>query len=148
MRSFNTAATSDVVNMQKTEAVFYNDWAAFGSSQAAAAATGAGGVFLTGPGSATTGIGGAGQFMQIPLSNRVTLVCNVDTAGSTFTVTAKHLGGNRAYGAEFDSTATYFAQDDATLTAPGTIWATSIGATTPAIDLTGALGAGGTWTAM
>lgn len=149
MRSFNTAATSDVVNMQKSEAVFYNDWAVFGSSQVlpAAAATGAVGVALTGGAvGVTPGISGATQDMQIPLSSRVTLICNVDGTGSTFTVTAKHLDGNRAYGAEFESTATYFVQDDAAATAPGTAWATPMAATS-AIDLIGALGAG-TWTVM
>ena len=148
MRAFNSAAISDVVNMQKSEACFYNDWAVFGSSQTAAVVTGTAGVFLTGPATATTGIGGGtvAQFMQIPLSNRVTMICNVDGTGSTFLVTGKHLGGNRAFGAEFEETATYFVEDPATATKPGTVWATNIAATTAA-DLRGvALGAG-TWTA-
>ena len=149
MRAFNSAATSDTVNMQKSQAVMFNDWAAFGSSQNAATGTGVAGVALTGPATLTDGIACAGQFMQIPLSNDVTLFCDTDLTGTTFTVTAKHLQGNRAFGAEGEATATYFVEDDGVggATEPGTVWAANMPATT-ALDLNGVGLGAGTWTPM
>jgi type IV pilus assembly protein PilA len=151
VRAFNSAATSDVVNMQKSQATFYSDWSVYGSSQAAAAATDAAGVLLTGPGTATTGIGGATQFMQIPLSNQVSLVCDTAGGGQCLTVSAKHLAGNRAYAAESETTATFFGQDDTGITAQGTIWAVGNNpASTMAVDLDSGVTACGasTWQAM
>ena len=150
MRAFNSAATSDTVNMQKSQAVMFNDWAAFGSSQVgpAGVATGTAGVALTGPATLTDGISCANQFMQIPLSNNVTLFCDTDATGTTFTVTSKHLQGNRAFGAEGEATATYYLEDDAAggITEPGTAWAANYPATT-GLDLVG-VGPGTSWTAM
>lgn len=107
-RAFNSAATSDAVNMQKSQATFFTDWQVFGSSQAAAVATGVAGVLLTGPATAATGIGGAAQFMNIGLSNNVNLAANVDATGTSFVSVAKHIQGSRFFGVDSDQTATYF----------------------------------------
>jgi type IV pilus assembly protein PilA len=149
MRSFNSAATSDVVNIQKSQVTFYNDWSVFGVSAAAAVVTDAAPALLTGPGNAATGIGGGaapGQFMQIGLSNNVTLICSTAaTLGQAFMVTAKHVGGNRAYAAESDTTATFYEELGAgTVTAPGAVWA-ALNAPVPTTGVD--LPAGG-WTAM
>lgn len=157
MRSFNSSATSDVVNIQKSQVTFYNDWAVFGSSQLGGVATGTAGVALTGPGTPTTGIGGGipvasggpgPQYMQIGLSNNVTLLCDDDgvvTSGQAFTVSAKHVGGNRAYAAESDVTATFYLEDATTV--KGSTWITDAGtnpACTTGVDLPGATA----WIAM
>ena len=108
IRSHNAAAISDTVHMQKSQVVFFTDWNVFGSTQTAAAATGAAGKLLSGPGSAAKGIGGGWQYIQIPISNGVSLVANVDAAGSSYTVVAKHVNGHRFYAADSDVTGTYF----------------------------------------
>lgn len=149
MRSFNSAATSDVVNIQKSQVTFYNDWSVFGVSAAAACATDTAATLLTGPGTATTGIGGGvapGQYMQIGLSNNVSLICSTGvTLGQAFVVSAKHVGGNRAYAAESDTTATFYEELGAgTVTAPGTPWAAlNVTQVTTGVDLPE-----GGWTAM
>lgn len=109
IRAFNSAATSDVVNIQKTQAAFFADWQVFGSTQAAAVATGAAGVALLGPGTAVTGIGGATTgFVQIGISTGVTIIAVSDAAGTAFNSTGKHFQGNRRYGVDSDVTATYW----------------------------------------
>ena len=40
-RAFNSAATSDITNIQKTEAAFFTDWQVFGHTAAAAVAASA-----------------------------------------------------------------------------------------------------------
>lgn len=117
-RAFNSAAVSDVVNIQKSEAAFFTDWQVFGSSQAGAVATGTPGILLTGPAIATTGIGGATNFMQIGLSNGVSLLADVDAGGTAFNAAAKHLQGSRIFAVDSDVTATYF---DATTAGVGVI---------------------------
>jgi prepilin-type N-terminal cleavage/methylation domain-containing protein len=108
-RAYNSAATSDIVNLAKSETTFMDDWQVFGSSQIAATATTADGVLLVGPGTAATGIGGGvvAQFLQIPLSNGVSLVVNVDGTGASYAAASKHFQGNSFYGADSDVTATF-----------------------------------------
>lgn len=110
-RAFNSASTSDLVNLQKSQATFFSDWQTFGASGVAAAQALGAGALLTGPGSTTTGIADGTTFLQIGLSNNVDLVASTDvapTAGSTFTAVSKHPQGNRAFGIDADVTATYF----------------------------------------
>ena len=106
IRAFNSAGTSDVVNLQKSQVTFFSDWQTFGPSCDAAGAAG----IVTGPGSGATNIGNATNQMQIGLSNGVTLESKIDAAGtgSSFTAVAKHLQGNRYFGVDSDVTATYF----------------------------------------
>ena len=156
MRSFNASATSDVVNIQKSEVTFFNDWQAFGSTQigpVAQVATGTAGVLISGPGTPSTIISGNSQDMQIGLGNNVSIVSNVDASGLSFTVSAKHINGNRAYAADSDTTATFYCQEDGVggVTEMGTAWtaATNPAATTglDIVDNTTACG-GQTWQIM
>jgi len=129
-RAFNSAGVSDVVNLQKSQATFYSDWQSFGYSATVAGTQ----ALLTGPGTATTGIGNATQFMQIGLSNGVSLNCLIDATGSSFTAVSKHLRGNRYFGIDSDVSATYFLAGVA-----GTVLLPAIcpASTTPALDLVG-----------
>jgi len=110
-RAYNSAATSDIVNLAKSETTFMDDWQVFGSSQNAAVVTTPAGVVLLGPGTVAipNGIGGgvAANWVQIPLSNGVSMVVNVDAAGSSFIAASKHFQGNTFYGADSDVTATF-----------------------------------------
>lgn len=101
---FNSAATSDVVNLQKWEATFFYDWQNFGYSATAAGTQ----AMLTGPSSSTTLIVNATQSMQIGLSTGVNLNALIDASGTSFTAVSKHLQGNRYFGVDSDVTATYF----------------------------------------
>jgi type IV pilus assembly protein PilA len=153
IHSFNAAAVSDVVNIQKSQTTFYNDWSGFGSSQAAAVAGwDTPGVGLTGPGSAATGIGGTGQYLQISLSNGVTVFCNTAASGQTFSISSKHLKGNRAFASESEQSATFFVQDDAPggATEPGTVWAALTVGCTISLDIVDGVTTlgGGVWTGM
>lgn len=118
-RAFNSAATSDVVNIQKSEAAFFTDWQNFGatSDDGTAGALGVGDL-LVGPATADGGIGDGTQFMQIGLSNNVRLMASTTAAGAgdgnAFNAAAKHDQGNRAFAVDSDTTATYFLQDATT----------------------------------
>jgi prepilin-type N-terminal cleavage/methylation domain-containing protein len=121
-RAFNSAATSDVVNLQKSQAAFFSDWQQFGRS----INTGVGGPLgagaaVTGPATQNTGIANVANFMQIGLSNGVTLLASTDALGTAFNAASRHGQGNRAYAVESDVTATFFLQTAAT--APGQPWA-------------------------
>ena len=116
-RAFNSAATSDVTNMQKSQAAFFSDWQQFGETVSAAnegAATGAAAAdtdaILTGPGAvgAMPFIRNTNGAMAIGLSNNVNLVANVENAAAvSFIGVAKHTQGNRLYAIDSDITATY-----------------------------------------
>jgi prepilin-type N-terminal cleavage/methylation domain-containing protein len=152
-RSYNAAATSDLVNFQKAETTFYNDYGGFGSSDSAAhPGWDMAGVALDGPGNATTGIAGDGHYIPVALSNGVRLYCNTAGGGQTFSVSAKHKAGNRAYASEAEQTATFFGQDDGPggLTAPAQPWAALTVNCTPGTDIVSGVTAIGmaVWTAM
>ncbi|MFK5953654.1 MAG: prepilin-type N-terminal cleavage/methylation domain-containing protein [Desulfobacterium sp.] len=127
IRAYNAAATSDVVNLQNSEAVFFTDWQTFGFSTVATTA-----AVLTGPGTVTTLIGDGTNSMQIGLSNKVSLEAVVNTAADAFNAVAKHVGGNRSFGIDSDVTATYFIAS-----APGTTMATCPAAIVATDDLVG-----------
>ncbi|MDY0220198.1 MAG: prepilin-type N-terminal cleavage/methylation domain-containing protein [Desulfobacterium sp.] len=113
IRAFNSAATSDVVNIQKTQAAFFADWQVFGSTQTEAVNTGEDGVLLEGPGDVDKGIGGAVTgFVPIGISTGVSIIAKSDAEGTSFTSTGKHLQGNRIYGVDSDVTATYWKSSD------------------------------------
>lgn len=104
MRAYSSAALSDVVNLQKSEAVFFSEWQVFGFT---CDATGVAGV-VAGPGSPATNIGNAVNQMSIGLSNGVRLEALIDAAGTSFTGVGKHFQGNRYFGVDSDRTATYY----------------------------------------
>ncbi len=107
-RAFNSAATNDVVNIQKSQAAFFTDWQQFGYT--AASGTLGTNVILTGPASTTEVItsGTAGELLQIGISNNVTLAAVISATGDAFNAEAKHLQGDRTYAVDSDTTATYF----------------------------------------
>lgn len=145
MRSFNSAAVSDVVNLQKSQVTFFYEWSVFGTSQVAAVAGFPPGALLTGPGGITTGISSNNQFMLISLSSMVSLISDVGALGQAFTASGKHTSGNRAFAIESDTSATFFLEN--ATTAAGSIWITDAGTNPPAttaVDLPGATA----WRAM
>ncbi len=104
MRAYNSAALSDVMNIQKSEAVFFSEWQVFGFSCDAAGVAGV----VDGPGGPATNIGNAVNQMPIGLSNGVRLEVLIDASGTSFTGAGKHLQGNRYFGVDSDRTATYY----------------------------------------
>jgi len=133
VRAFNSAATSDVVNLQKSETTFFTDWQTFGYSTGAAAGAQA---IVTGPAGMTTFISDGTNDLNIGLSNNVSLDCQIDaTGGNSFCVTAKHLQANRSYGADSDSTATYWITDVAGTSLAASLVATNAGSTNGVLDL-------------
>jgi len=116
-RAFNSAATSDITNLQKSEAAFFSDWQNFGRSVITGAGAAHGdGVIATGGGAVAAnlkGIADAANFMQIGLSNNVGLAANTEaaTAGDSFTAHTKHVQGTRVYGVDSDASLIYFLID-------------------------------------
>jgi len=121
-RAFNSAALSDINNLQKSQAAFFSDWQTFGQSAeeadeagAAAASADNAGALLVGPGSAADstlpfiagGLNGNTFAMRIGLSNNVGLIANTLATGETFTAVSKHQQGRNYYGIDGDITAQY-----------------------------------------
>ncbi len=106
MRAFNSAAVSDVVNIQKTQVTYFSDWQRFGYTGAAAGDAAA--STLLGPGRAATLITDGTTGMQIGLSTGVSLRAVTDALGSAFNSAAKHRQGNRTFAVDSDVTATYY----------------------------------------
>lgn len=104
VRAHNSAAVSDVVNIQKSEAIFFSAWQRYGFSCDVAGLAG----IVEGPGNASTNIGNAGNQLQIGLSTGVRLECLIDASGGSFTAVSKHIQGNRYFGTDSDSSATYY----------------------------------------
>ncbi|MFH2122302.1 MAG: prepilin-type N-terminal cleavage/methylation domain-containing protein [Pseudomonadota bacterium] len=118
-RAFNSSATSDVVNLQKSQATMFVDWRGFGYTGATANAAAA--AMLNGPATAATHfITDGTNGLNIGLSNGVYMGCVVGNGvaaaapWSAYTAVAKHVSGVRAFGVDSDSTATYWAATAAT----------------------------------
>ena len=160
-RAFNSAALTDINNLQKSEAAFFSDWQVFGHSVAAlattppSAATAAdSGVVVVGPNNGVAGnaifVTGGGQGMQIGLSNNVRMIAHTSATGNGFVAVSKHDQGDRFFGADSDVTATYWVQG-----VSGTALTAGVSAATLAgvNDLDGVAGpagvvAGSTWAAL
>ncbi len=140
-RAFNSAATSDVVNIQKSEAAFFSDWQAFGYT--ADSGTLATNVALAGPAGATDGITEGTNFLQIGISRQVTIAAVVNGTNTAFNAEAKHLQGDRTYAVDSDVTATFF---DPTGIAVGT--ALALGDVTAAVPQADEYTTVGTWQAL
>jgi len=104
-RAFNSAALSDITNLQKSQTAFFDDWQQFGETSATA---GGAGATLTGPASNDAFLSDGTNGMPIGLSNNVTMLCVIDATGSAFNAASKHVQGSRAYAVDSDTTATYF----------------------------------------
>ena len=146
MRAFNSAAVSDVNNIQKSEATLFADWQCFGATvDAVLPGAGAfGGAILTAtPANANiisgTG-GGAPRGMQIGVSNGVRIIAITDNNWRTFTVTGKHDNGNFGYGADADVTLLYQNMDTVALYGPQIPLAAGLPATIATDDFLGVAG--------
>jgi prepilin-type N-terminal cleavage/methylation domain-containing protein len=118
IRAFNSAAISDITNLQKSQGSMATDWQEFGLTTDTGAAVGAhgGGVILLGPADVNDGIAGLQSFLPIGVSRNVHLIANTDAAsGNSFTLLSKHFMGNRIYGADSDVTGTYFQESSPNL---------------------------------
>nr|WP_283775416.1 prepilin-type N-terminal cleavage/methylation domain-containing protein [Desulfuromonas sp. CSMB_57] len=159
-RAYNSAALSDLNNLQKSQAAFFSDWQTFGQSAlganeaGAAAVSGANtGVLLTGPGAGNAlpfiagGLNGATNAMRIGLSNNVNLVAHTLATGTGFNATSKHLQGINFYGIDSDITAQYQVRSTA---GPGAMALAVCPNVTAADDFTGVTPAGGAaaWSMM
>ncbi|ABA89383.1 geopilin [Syntrophotalea carbinolica DSM 2380] len=120
-RAFNSAALTDINNLQKSEAAFFTDWQVFGHSAAAAAgaapnaATAANaGAIVTGPDNGVAGnviwVTGNAQSLQAGLSNNVDMIAHTNAGGDSFNAATKHVQGSRSYAVDADLTATYMAE--------------------------------------
>ncbi|GAB6095835.1 hypothetical protein JCM14469_20880 [Desulfatiferula olefinivorans] len=118
IRAFNSAALTDLANLQTSEATLFSDWTIFGGTEdntLAAAAGGApnGGARITAPTAnlaLISGDDGTGQTrpLQIGLSNGNSMRAGTSGANNNnFTATSKHIQGNTAYGIDSDVTMTY-----------------------------------------
>lgn len=139
-RAFNSAATNDVVNIQKSQAAFFTDWQQFGYT--ADSGTPGTNVAITGPASTTDVISDGTNNLQIGVSNNVTLAAKIDAAGNgnCFNAESKHQQGNRTYAVDSDTTATYF--DDSIAVG------TDLALTDVTAAVAGADEYAATWTAM
>ncbi len=140
MRAYNSAGVTDVVNLQKSEVMFFDDWLGFGHSEDTGAGTDTTAT-LDGPGTADIGISDTNQFMQIGLSNGVQLriVTNAAVNANAFNAASKHAQGNRTYATDSDVTATFYKQDATTEPGDDLVDADAIAALTPSLEYTAAL---------
>jgi len=165
VRAFNAAAESDVYNAVVTNESVFASYQFYGSTVAnstlaAAAGTGGIGNIINGntplpPGNAnyiavSAANGGPSHAFQVGVSRGVQLRIDTDVGESNFVAVAEHLLGNRAYGADRDSTYTYWVQNQNWIgAAPGVINAGVPPATIGVDDFSGFAGGGvptGNWT--
>lgn len=148
-RAFNSAATSDVVNLQKSQAAFFVDWRGFGFTSAAA--NGANAALLGPATAATHWISDGTNGLNIGMSNGVTMGgvtgLGIGAAGifpfSAYTAAAKHVSGVRTFGVDSDTTATWW-------TAAGNLGLDAYTLVIGDVPAVGAVGVNGlaAWTAM
>ena len=113
MRGFNAAANSDLRNVRTTEEALFADFQSYGNVTAAAATPGAAATALTGAANfLVTNVGGQAQLFAV--SNNVTAGVNVVASAVapnqfvSYLMATKHLNGDRRYGADSDSAATWW----------------------------------------
>jgi len=104
-RAYNSAAMSDITNLQKSQTAFFDDWQRFGFTSSAAAGSVA---TLAGPATTSHFISTGTNGMAIGLSNGVRMRAVTDTNGAAFNAAVKHLQGTRTYAVDSDTSATYF----------------------------------------
>lgn len=106
MRSYNSAALSDLWNYKLAEESFFNDHRVFGYSTNGGAAGGL--ALVTGPDNANTMVSNGTNGSHFGLSNGVLLYGVVDGAGTAYNVTTKHTSGDKLFGADSDTTSIFW----------------------------------------
>lgn len=123
IRGYNSAALSDVRNLNTSEAAFFSDWQMYGITEQAAALPGTGGSGIGAAATIATAAAlpiitattsaGVANGLQIPIGNGVTAIASTDAAvapalgNTSFVAVAKHVNGDTFYGVDGDSTAVY-----------------------------------------
>ncbi len=112
MKAFNSAAESDISNAKLAEESLFTDFQFYGGSVKLSTDAGtAAGVRLIGGTDATPFVSTstAGNNAALSLSKNVALAALADAAdGTTATITAKHLNGDRFYALDTDATGLYW----------------------------------------
>jgi len=111
MKSYNSAALSDVRNFNTSQASFFADWQVFGGAGGAADAVQTGPSI---PGTHEingTEASGATRLLDYGLGRGVTVGCRVNNyaagLGTNFTAEAKHLQGDTPFAVDSDTSAVY-----------------------------------------
>lgn len=100
LRSFNSAALSDLWNYKLAEEGFFNEQRVFGYSTNGGNVGGL--ALVTGPSDSSTMVSNGTNGLNFGLSNRVLLYGVVDGTGAAYNVTTKHMSGDRLFGADSD----------------------------------------------
>jgi len=111
IKAFNGAAESDIRNAKLAEESLFTDFQFYGASAAQGNAGVPAGVLVTSTtaGGPVVATGTAGNESALTLSNNVSLAAKTDVAnGTTATITAKHLNGDRTFAMDTDATALYW----------------------------------------
>jgi len=135
--SYNATAQMDARNAKMALAKLKVSHKYYGSSEAAGTAGAGTGVAVTNqtPGGAVVATGTAGNEQILAISPDVTIVVNTDAAnGSNFTITAKHLLGNRYYVLDSNSSDIFYSE---AVPAGTAITASNAPASTSGADTTG-----------
>jgi len=157
IKSFNSAAQSDIRNARTAEEVLFSEFSFYGSSipnTTLAAAVGTGGQGNLIDGNTPLGLGmshfvaisaangGPARAITLSISNGVQMRFDTDAGESTCIGVAEHIRGNRAYGTDQDSLPIYWVQNNNWIRLPP-----GINATVPPVvngndDFNGAAGGG------
>lgn len=110
LRAFDSAALSDIVNLQKSQVSISLSGQQFGQTinTGAPVAVLGNGVILQGAGTQTDGLANLQVFMPISLSHNVGVAANTDAVGGTYLLLSKHLSGIRVYAIDSDMSGAYF----------------------------------------
>jgi len=139
IKSFNSAAQSDLRNARTAEEVLFSEYSFYGTSDpdtTVGVAVGAAGIGKLIDGSTPLIIGnshfiavsavngGPGRAISVAVSNGVQMRFDTDAGESTYLGTSEHLRGNRAYGTDQDSLPIYWVQNSTWIGKPPGINAT------------------------
>lgn len=111
MKAFNGAAQSDISNSRSAEESLFTDFQFYGASGLTTVAGVKAGVLVTGGTSVgpVVATATANNEAALALSQNVSLAALTDANdGTTATITAKHLNGDRFYSMDTDATALYW----------------------------------------
>ncbi|MDX8388301.1 MAG: prepilin-type N-terminal cleavage/methylation domain-containing protein [Ghiorsea sp.] len=111
-KAFNSSAIADLHSLSLAQEGVYTDYQFYGSTQLVATAAGAAAGIAASVGAPSQILmvtaTAVGQSMPITMSKNVTAVSNALAAGTAATTVAKHLSGDKAYGAETDQASIFF----------------------------------------